>query len=57
MKIYVYEDVGGGWRWRLKAGNSRVFAVSGESFEKKSNAKRAATKLAKLLGGLEVEVE
>lgn len=51
MKIYVYEDVGGGWRWRLKAGNSRVFAVSGESFEKKSNAKRAATRAIGECGG------
>lgn len=44
-KIQVYEDGGGKWRWRMVSTNGRKFAVSGESFASKYNAKRAATRL------------
>ena len=42
MKLQVYPDSGGNYRWRLVAGNGRTIASSGESFDSKSNAKRAA---------------
>ena len=51
MRIEVYEDEGGKWRWRLRAANARVQAVSGESFASRSNAKRAADRMAQLIRG------
>lgn len=47
--ITVYEDEGGEWRWSLELGNSKKFAVSGESFDSKGNAERAAARLGELL--------
>ena len=38
----VYADSGGNYRWRAKAGNGAIVASSGESFDSKSNAQRAA---------------
>ena len=43
--LEVYEDTAGAWRWRLKAGNHRVIATSGESFASAANAKRAGTRV------------
>jgi len=31
-----------GWRWRLKAANGATVATSGERFDNRSNAERAA---------------
>lgn len=42
MKLQVYPDSGSKYRWRLVADNGRTVASSGESFDSKSNAKRAA---------------
>lgn len=44
--LEVYRDDGEKWRWRLRARNGRIRAVSGESFASKSNAVRAARDLA-----------
>jgi len=33
---------GGSYRWRLKAANGQVVASSGEAFDSKANAQRAA---------------
>jgi uncharacterized protein YegP (UPF0339 family) len=41
-RFELYLDTGGNWRWRLLDGNSQKVASSGESFDSKSNAKRAA---------------
>jgi uncharacterized protein len=41
-KFEIYADSAGKYRWRLKDGNSTIVASSGESFDSKSNAKRAA---------------
>jgi uncharacterized protein YegP (UPF0339 family) len=41
-KFEVYADNSGNYRWRLKSGNGQTIASSGESFDSKSNAKRAA---------------
>jgi uncharacterized protein YegP (UPF0339 family) len=38
----VYADSGGNYRWRAKAANGAIVASSGESFDSKSNAQRAA---------------
>jgi uncharacterized protein len=41
-KFQIYADAGGKYRWRLRDGNGEIVASSGESFDSKSNAKRAA---------------
>jgi uncharacterized protein YegP (UPF0339 family) len=41
-EFQVYQDTGGNWRWRLIADNGRRVAASGESFDSRSNAVRAA---------------
>ena len=40
--IEVYPDEAGRWRWRAKARNGKVTAVSGESFHSAGNAWKAA---------------
>jgi uncharacterized protein len=41
-RFEIYDDSSGKWRWRLLDGNSVKVASSGESFDSRSNAKRAA---------------
>lgn len=41
-KFQIYSDTAGKYRWRLKASNGQTVASSGESFDSKSNARRAA---------------
>jgi uncharacterized protein YegP (UPF0339 family) len=44
-RTYAYEtylDSGGNYRWRAKPGNGQTVASSGDSFDNKSNATRAA---------------
>lgn len=45
MKIELFEDAGGCWRWRLVGGNGEILATS-EAYAKKGNAKRTAKRLA-----------
>lgn len=42
MKFEIYADSSGKFRWRLLASNGQNVASSGESFDSKSNARRAA---------------
>jgi uncharacterized protein YegP (UPF0339 family) len=42
VKIEVYRDAGGNYRWRLVSSNGQTVAASGESFASKANAIRAA---------------
>ncbi len=46
-KFKLFEDTGGSWRWRLIDDNGEKVATSGESFDSKSNAKRAAENVKK----------
>lgn len=39
----VYSDRAGDWRWRLRAGNGRIVADSGEGYASRRNVKRAIT--------------
>ena len=32
MYFQTFQDFGGEWRWRLRAGNNRTIATSGESY-------------------------
>jgi uncharacterized protein len=41
-KIEVYKDRGKEYRWRLKSGNGRTIADSGEGYKTPSGAQRAA---------------
>jgi uncharacterized protein YegP (UPF0339 family) len=41
-RFEIYADAAGKYRWRLKDGNGAKVATSGESFDSRSNAKRAA---------------
>lgn len=36
-KAEVYLDQAGEWRWRLRAGNSRIIADSGEGYTKQAD--------------------
>ncbi len=33
MKYEIYQDKRGEWRWRLKAANGRILAVSSEGYK------------------------
>lgn len=48
MTVDTYRDEGGQWRWRWVARNGRKVAVSGESFDSKRNATRAAARALEL---------
>ena len=55
MKFVIYTDSGGKYRWRLVAGNGQTIASSGESFDSRSNARRAAENVKSNAGSAEVE--
>jgi len=42
MRVIVFLDANLSWRWHIKARNNKVVATSGESFDSKRNARRAA---------------
>jgi uncharacterized protein YegP (UPF0339 family) len=41
----IYEDKAGEWRWRRKAGNHEIIADSGEGYESRPGAIRAANRV------------
>ena len=43
--VEIYEDAGGGHRWRAKAQNGRIIADSGEGYDSRGNAERAAAEV------------
>jgi uncharacterized protein len=47
-KFDVYQDRAKKWRWRLLADNGQKVASSGESFDSRSNAMRAARNVKRL---------
>lgn len=44
MKLKIYQDKAGEWRWRLVAANGRKVADSGEGYTRKADVIRAARK-------------
>jgi uncharacterized protein YegP (UPF0339 family) len=52
-KVIIFKGADAKWRWHLKAANQRIIATSGESFDSKSNAKRAGLRVT---GAKHVEV-
>lgn len=49
MSLQVYRDRRKEWRWRLKAGNGRILADSGESYSRKRDVYRALSRVGKCL--------
>ena len=45
-RFEVYRDAKGEWRWRLRAGNGRIIADSGESYRKRRAAQLATGRVA-----------
>ena len=41
MKFHMYQDHIREWRWRLKARNGRIVAISGEGYHNKSDCRDA----------------
>ncbi len=57
MKFVVFRDAGLLWRWRLVSRNGKIIADSGEGYESKANARRAARRLAVVMSPLpEIEL-
>jgi uncharacterized protein YegP (UPF0339 family) len=54
-KFEIYADTAGKYRWRLKADNGTKIASSGENFDSKANAKRAAETVKATAGSATVE--
>ena len=54
-KFEVYADSAGKFRWRLKANNGEKIASSGESFNSRSNARRAAETVKSTAGSATIE--
>jgi len=55
MTFEIYQDSGGGWRWRLVSSNGQTVATSGEAFASKANATRAAENVRDRAGSAEVK--
>jgi len=45
MKVIVYRDKSGDWRWKLVAENGEVIADSGEGYRNKNYAIKQAKKI------------
>lgn len=41
MTYYLYKDAKFEWRWRLRAANNKIIAVSGEGYKNKSDCTHA----------------
>lgn len=41
MTYWMYQDTKGEWRWRLKASNGAIIAVSSEGYVNKSDCKHS----------------
>ena len=54
-RFQIYSDTAGKYRWRLKSSNGQTVASSGESFDSKSNATRAAENVKANAGGGTIE--
>jgi len=50
MKVQVFQDASGEWRWRMRSANGKVVSVSGESFKRKGWCVRSAEKFGALVG-------
>lgn len=51
----IYPDTAGNYRWRLKSSNGQIVASSGEAYDSKSNATRAAENVRDNAGGASID--
>ncbi len=56
-KFVIYADRSNSYRWKLVASNGQTVASSGESFDSKSNARRAAEAVKASAGSADVVEE
>ncbi|WP_437221999.1 YegP family protein [Planctomicrobium sp. SH661] len=56
LTYVVFKDVSGEWCWRLRAANTRIIAVSGESYHNKADCKSAIELVKSSNGASVVEV-
>jgi len=54
MKFVIYADSSSKYRWRLVARNGQTVASSGEAFDSRSNARRAAENVRDNAGSAEI---
>ena len=54
-KFQIYQDTGSKYRWRLRDNNNVIVASSGESFDSKYNARRAAENVKSTAPGATIE--
>lgn len=52
LKIEMYKDRRGQWRWRMLARNGKVIADSAESYSKRGNVVRAARSVRQSLANI-----
>jgi uncharacterized protein YegP (UPF0339 family) len=45
MRVDIYQDKAGGWRWRLRARNGRIVAESGEGYSSKRKVLQACDRM------------
>jgi len=50
-------DVGGEWRWRLRAANGQIIATSGEGYTRKADVERAIDTVVHAFTECEIEAE
>lgn len=55
MKFVIYADSSRKYRWRLVARNGQTIASSGEAFDSKANARRAAENVKANAGAAAIE--
>jgi uncharacterized protein YegP (UPF0339 family) len=51
-KIEVYRDTTDRWRFRVRAGNGEIVAVSSESYKRASDARRGAKDMQATVGAI-----
>lgn len=54
-RFEIFADAAGKYRWRLKDGNGEKVATSGEDFDSRSNAKRAAQNVKQTAPNAEID--
>ncbi len=52
-RFVIYEDLGGTFRWRLRANNDDIIATS-QPYDSKAAAKRAAESVRRIAPGAEI---
>ena len=53
-KFEIYQDAAGEYRWRLVAANGRTVGDSGEGYDSRSNAHRAAERAKEQIGSASI---